>query len=544
MKKNVTRRSFIGTAAGVAALGLAACSSDSSDDTTDDTSDDTSDDSTEEEASSDATVGGGVITAGSAYAASSYDPASTGSAMGLGANWHVLEGLYGLDYTDYSTFNELATGDPEWSDEYTCTITIRDGATFSTGDAVTASDVVACYENTKESSTYAPFLNPFDSMTAVDDSTVEVVVNIPNFSLIKDRLAIIRVVPASMTADERAATPIGSGPWMYSSQTDTAVELVPNEYYNGDYPAQDTMIHYDVLTDSTARITAQQEGTTLVMENVTADAVETLTAAGCTLDEVQGFGTRFIMFNCTKEPWTNVLARQAVMYALNVDNMITNTFDGYASAATSYLPSTFTNYHEASVVYTYDADKAASLLDEAGVTPGDLIIRTTDNTQAVGMGTQAENDLSALGFNVTITTDTSASTYAAIDTGEDDFDILIAPGDPSCFGADPDLLLNWWFGDNTWTQVRCPWQDTDEWQELNSLMSDALAAEGDEQQELWNQCFDILAENVYLYPIVHIKTITASWDDPSTSPTGTAIANFSGIGTTSMNFVGSYTTTA
>ena len=57
--------------------------------------------------------GGGVITAGSAYAPSSFDPASTGSAVGLGANWHVVEGLYGIDYHDYSTFNELATDDPQ-----------------------------------------------------------------------------------------------------------------------------------------------------------------------------------------------------------------------------------------------------------------------------------------------------------------------------------------------------------------------------------------------------------------------------------------------
>ena len=531
LNKDLSRRAFVGAAA-VAGVGLAGCSSSSDD----------SGSSATEEASG--TTGGGTITAGSAYAPSSYDPASTGSAVGLGANWHVLEGLYGTDYTDYSTFNELATGDPEWSDEYTCTVTIRDGACFSTGDAVTADDVVACYENTKASDTYAPFLNPFDSMTAVDDSTVQVVVNIANFSLIKERLSVIRVVPASMTADERTATPIGSGPWMYSVQSDTEIELVPNEYYNGDHPALDEMIHYDILTDSTARITAQQEGTTLVMENVTADAVDTLTAAGCTLDEIQGFGTRFIMFNPTKEPWNNVKARQAVMYALNVDNMISNTFAGYASACSCYLPETFTNYHEASTVYTYDPDTAAALLEEAGVTPGSIVIRTTDNTQAVGMGTQAENDLTDLGFTVEIRTDTSSATYAAIDEGDDDFDILIAPGDPSCFGADPDLLLNWWFGDNVWTQTRCPWQDTDEWQELNSLMTEALGAEGDEQQEIWNQCFDILAENVYLYPIVHIKTITAIWDDPSTSPTGTAIGNFEGIGTTSMNFIDSYTVTA
>lgn len=52
------------------------------------------------------------------------------------------------------------------------------------------------------------------------------------------------------------------------------------------------------------------------------------------------------------------------------------------------------------------------------------------------MAAQVKNDLDALGFDVTIQTDTSPATYAAIDGGEA-YDILLAPGDPSCFGCRP-----------------------------------------------------------------------------------------------------------
>ncbi|MFR7669955.1 MAG: hypothetical protein ACLU0O_03695 [Collinsella sp.] len=89
------------------------------------------------------------------------------------------------------------------------------------------------------------------------------------------------------------------------------------------------------------------------------------------------------------------------------------------------------------------------------------------------MAAQVKNDLDALGFDVTIQTDTSPATYAAIDGGEA-YDILLAPGDPSCFGADPDLLLNWWYGDNVWMQTRCPWKDSAEWAKLHGLMDEAL----------------------------------------------------------------------
>ncbi len=427
INKGMSRRSFLGltgSVAAVAGLGLTGCGGSSSDEGSASGSTDS------------ANRGGGVITAGSAYAPSSFDPASTGSAVGLGANWHVIEGLYGIDYHDYSTFNELATDDPKSVDDTTFEVTIRKGAKFSDGTEVTADDVVASYTACAASATYAPFFQPFESIEAKDASTVTVKTKVPNFSLLKDRLAIIRVTPATQAEEDRAKQPIGSGPWMYDSISDTEITLVPNPEYNGEYAAEDKKIQYSILTDPTARVTAQQEGSTLVMELVTADAVDQLESAGCKIDNVQGFGTRFIMFNVAKEPWNNVKVRQAVMYALDTEKMVSNTFAGLATAASCYLPKSFTNYHEASTVYKTDAKKAKKLIEESGITPGAITLRTTDNEQIKGMAAQVKNDLDALGFDVTIQTDTSPATYAAIDGGEA-YDILLAPGDPSCFGATP-----------------------------------------------------------------------------------------------------------
>lgn len=527
----VSRRTFLGGTAAAMALGLAACGGDTT------SSDDGSGDGA-------GTEGGGTITAGSAYAPSEYNPTKTSSAFCLGANWHVLEGLYGTDPHDYSTFAELASGDPEQVDDTTFTITLRDGAKFSTGDAVTAADVVEAFDRTKADATYGAFLAPIDSLAATDDTTITVTTAIANFSLLKERLALVRVFPAGTTDDELSAQPVGSGPWMYDAITDNTVDLVPNPNYNGSFPAEDEGLHYDILVDATARMTAQQNGTTLVMESVTADAIPTIEGAGCKVDKVQGFGTRFIMFNTTKAPWDNVTARQAVMYALKTDQMVTNIFSDLAATASSYIPKDFPNYQEAATVYTYDVDKAKSLLDEAGVTPGALKIRTTDNTQAEQMGIQAQQDLQDLGFTVTIDTQTSAATYAAIDGGSDDFDILIAPGDPSCWGADPDLLLNWWYGDNVWQNTRTGWSGSDEFKQIRELMNEALGQTDDEQQATWKQVYDLIAENCVLYPLIHVQTATASWADAAASPTGTAIEGFEGIGTTGMSFIGCKTVSA
>ena len=75
-------------------------------------------------------------------------------------------------------------------------------------------------------------------------------------------------MPAALSADDAKAKPVGSGPWMYDEMSDTYVVLKPNPNYNGEFPAKDNELRMDSMTDTTARTTAQQEGTTLVSESV------------------------------------------------------------------------------------------------------------------------------------------------------------------------------------------------------------------------------------------------------------------------------------
>ena len=83
-------------------------------------------------------------------------------------------------------------------------------------------------------------------------------------------------------------------------------------------------------------------------------------------------------------------------------------------------------------------------------------------------------------------------------------------------------------------KTRCPWSGSDEWKELTSTMAQALEQSGDEQQKTWNKCFDLLSENVPLYPVLQVKTSTGSWSETANGE-GVKVSGFSGIGTTGVS---------
>lgn len=61
-------------------------------------------------------------------------------------------------------------------------------------------------------------------------------------------------------------------------------------------------------------------------------------------------------------------------------------------------------------------------------------------------------------------------------------------------------------------------------------MQKAREAKSDEQQKIWNQCFDIIASEVPLYPLFHRKLATGFQP--------TMIKDFAPIATTGLVFLG------
>lgn len=479
-----------------------------------------------------------TLTAAVAYEGSDPNPIGTSSGVFLAAGWHVFEGLYELNMHTYRAECGLAADAPVQIDDLEYEVTLREDTVFSDGSPLTSADVVNAFERNGESDLYGAFLSFITAVSSPDERTVRFKLNAPMGSVLQERLALVRVFPATITDEELASKPVGSGPWCYetiNAADGGRISFTANHRYTGPWPATCERMEWSVLLDDTRRTDELIDKDVMVMEAAPVVRAEELADAGATVEWVPGFNLPFLMFNCEKPPFDDVRVRQALLYAIDVDSLIGTYMAGHARAATSLLPDYFRHYHRAAAVYSYDPEKARKFLAEAGVDELALTLRANDNWVSTLAPAIAE-DWKAVGVTAEVVLLDTTALFADLSTEPEPgtllpFDVVLSPGDPSCFGNDADLIISWWYGDNVWTRARSRWATTPAFAEVAELLAEARSKTSeDEQQPLWNQCFDIIAAEVPLYPLFHRETATAWWT--------AQLDDYDPISATGLNFLG------
>lgn len=532
----LTRRAFVaGTAA--TALALAGCSVEQPIEPGPAPADPADDNAPTEPVAAQSGVAR-TLTAAVAYEGSDPNPIGTSSGVFLAAGWHIFEGLYELNMHTYRAECGLAADAPVQIDDLEYEVTLREDTVFSDGSPLTSADVVNAFERNGESDLYGAFLSFITAVSAPDERTVHFKLNAPMGSVLQERLALVRVFPATITDEELASKPVGSGPWCYetiNAADGGRISFTANHRYTGPWPATCERMEWSVLLDDTRRTDELIDKDVMAMEAAPVVRAEELAGAGATVEWVPGFNLPFLMFNCEKPPFDDVRVRQALLYAIDVDSLIGTYMAGHARAATSLLPDYFRHYHRAATVYSYDPEKARKLLAEAGVDELALTLRANDNWVSTLAPAIAE-DWKAVGVTAEVVLLDTTALFADLSTEPEPgtllpFDVVLSPGDPSCFGNDADLIISWWYGDNVWTRARSRWATTPAFAEVAELLAEARSKTSeDEQQPLWNQCFDIIAAEVPLYPLFHRETATAWWT--------AQLDDYDPISATGLNFLG------
>ncbi|MFE0464664.1 ABC transporter substrate-binding protein [Kitasatospora sp. NPDC058965] len=477
----------------------------------------------------------GTIEAGISYALSTgFDPMTSSGATPVAANMHVFEGLVDLDPVTREPYPALATALPQAVSDTVYRATLRKGATFHDNSPVTTDDVVFSFTrilDPKNASLMVQFLPFLDSVTAVDASTVEFRLKYA-FPLFPTRISVVKIVPRKIVeADQKAfdAKPVGSGPYQLVEATrQDKIVFKRWDAYNGPRPARAAAMNWRLVNDNTARVSAISSGRVEAIEDVPYVDVAALKGK-TTTDSVASFGNLFLMFNCAQKPFDDKRVRQALHYALDVDKIVATAMYGQGIASTSYLQPSHPDYHRAGTVYTHDPARAKSLLADAGAAGLSVTLLTTNTGWVADIAPIIKESWDAIGVSTTLDVGDSSGQYKKVDGGS--FQVMAAPGDPSVFGNDTDLLLRWFYGAGVWPTKRFRWAGSAEDTQVRGLLDQAAqTSDKNTRSKLWGQAIDLIAEQAALYPIVHRKLPTA-WDTKK-------LTGFKPLPTTGLSFLG------
>nr|WP_064722628.1 ABC transporter substrate-binding protein [Paenarthrobacter nicotinovorans] len=474
-----------------------------------------------------------IIEAGISYALSTgFDPLSSSGATPMAANLHIFEGLIELHPATRQPYNALAAADPKKVNDTTYQVTIRDGAKFHDGSPVTTEDVAFSFTRVMDpanKSLFSQFIPFIQAVKPLDEKTVEFTLKyaFPGFG---PRISVVKIVPKALATDLKAfdAKPVGSGPYkLVSAVKDDKIVFEAFADYNGPKPALAKGMTWLLLSDAAARVTAVQSGRVQAIEDVPYLDVDGLKSK-VKVESVQSFGLLFLMFNCAKAPFDNKLVRQALHYGLDKEAIIKKALFGNAKAATSYFQEGHPDYVKAKNVYGFDTSKAADLLKQAGVTNLEFELLTTDTAWVKDVAPLILESWNKIpGVKVTVKSLQSGALYSDR-VGKGDYSVVAAPGDPSVFGNDADLLLSWFYSGATWMDKRAFWT-TPERTKLQDLMDKGSQASGDAAKKIVGEIVDVVSDEVPLYPVFH-RQLPSAWDEKK-------LNGFQPLPTTGLSFI-------
>ncbi|WP_344315739.1 ABC transporter substrate-binding protein [Agromyces allii] len=250
-------------------------------------------------------------------------------------------------------------------------VVTREGMTFTDGTPFDAEALKYNWDRMKDpalGSASAGVASQIDDIEIVDARTAKLHMVVPTPGLLGLMPIYALQWIASPTALEQGQeafnkNPIGAGPFVFESWTPGGtLKLARNEDYFGD-PAYVDAIEVQGVTDNTQRLNALISGQADIILNSDASTFVEAEAAGYTnvIDTFNG-GIGF-MFNTAKAPFDDVRARQAVAYALDLQQLSDAVNKGNGS-----VPKTlFTKdspFYEDIALQTYDPEKAQELFDE------------------------------------------------------------------------------------------------------------------------------------------------------------------------------------
>lgn len=315
-------------------------------------------------------------------------------------------------------------------DQLTWTFHLRDDVAFHDGSPFTSADVA--YSLTRiidEELANAWRLSAVTGITTPDERTVQIDVAQPTPNLLSSLggfkgMAIVQ--QQNVESGDITTQPVGTGPFSLTAYTpgDT-IELEANPDYWDGAPGVGG-VTFSFLSEGSTAIAALKSGEIHWTDSIPAQQLEQLQQ-----DEQVVTGLEpstdywYLALNQQRAPWDDVRVRQAIGYAIDRDAIAQVTSYGTAEVNQLAIPrqsAWYTEFDE----YRTDPDRAAELLEEAGVDGGALtldLLASSDYPETVTAAQVIADNLKPLGIEVSIRQPDFATWLDEQNTGN--FDMLM-----------------------------------------------------------------------------------------------------------------------
>ena len=232
----------------------------------------------------------------------------------------------------------------------TYTFELRKGVKFHNGQEMTSADVKASFERFRRVSPAAKNLEAIDHFETPDPYSFVIALKEPNvvlLDIIKSPIYPLMILPASQKdKPARDIEVIGTGPYKLGEWVkDSHLVITRFDDYVADtsapgrdgYGGRKTVyldgVRYRFMPEATTRIAALQNGEAQLISSVPSELSARVTQRkDLAIREVFPVLGSYIIVNSQKGLTANVLIRQAIAAAINVDDIIADLEQGLAAA--------------------------------------------------------------------------------------------------------------------------------------------------------------------------------------------------------------------
>ncbi len=433
----------------------------------------------------------------------SLDPYQMSAAGTREVMFNVYEGLVKPD-AEGNYICAVASALEVSEDGLVYTFSLRDNVVFHNGAPCTTEDILYSFETCAATSVTSALVTALSGIADIRGDGTQVVITLqqanPDFL---SYVSSVYIVPKDY--ENRSSAPVGTGPFRFVSRSvQENVILEKHEAYYGT-PARLSRVTYKIFEDITALFTALEGGSLDLAAHLSTDQVNNLTNGYQVLEGTMNL-VQAIYLNHKVAPFDNEKVRQALCYAVDVDQLLQLTAEGHGTKLGSSMYPAFGKYFDPTLAdaYPHDVEKAKQLLKEAGYADGfSFTITVPSNYQPhVDAAVVLVEQLKAVGITAGIK-QVEWATWVSDTYGNRNFEATVCGFDASTLNAS--ALLARWVSDNGKNMIN-----------YNNPEYDRVFAEAgstsdqEKQTELYKQCLQILSDtaaNVYLQDLADFVAI-------------------------------------